>query len=71
MKLLFITLLGGTFLGLAPSQSTTAFICISPSAKKFHYNRPCSGLQKCKHEIRKTTVGEAKKLNYTICLFED
>jgi hypothetical protein len=53
------------------TQQTDAYICVSPNAKKYHFSRSCSGLQKCTHTIKKTTVAEAKKIGYTICLLED
>lgn len=69
MKTLLLILSAYT-LTLLPSQSTTAYICVSPTAKKYHYSKSCSGLQKCTHEIRKTTVDEAKKIGYTVCLIK-
>lgn len=69
MKTFLLAISVYTF-SLAPSQSTAVYICVSPTGKKYHYSKNCRGLQRCTHEIRKTTVDDAKKLNYTVCLLE-
>lgn len=69
MKTLLL-ILSAYCVSVVPSQSTTAYICVSPTAKKYHYSKNCSGLQRCTHEIRKTTVDDAKKIGYTVCLLE-
>ncbi|MBC9811153.1 hypothetical protein H9Y05_01580 [Crocinitomicaceae bacterium CZZ-1] len=70
MKTLLIVVASIGLFSITPSQSTTAYICNSPSAKKYHYSKTCRGLQKCTHEIKKTTVDSAKKSGYTVCLIE-
>lgn len=54
-------------LSLTPSQDTTTYICVSPTAERYHPLKTCYGLQRCTHVIKKTTVEEAKKLGYTRC----
>lgn len=58
-------------LSFTKSVQTTAYICVSPNAKKYHYSKNCRGLQKCTHTIKQTTVSEAKGLGYTVCLIEN
>jgi len=48
----------------------TVYVCVSPTAKKFHYSKSCPGLQKCTHEIKETTKVAAEKSGYTVCLKE-
>lgn len=52
------------------ASSTSVYICVSPNAKKYHFDKNCRGLQKCTHEIRKVTKEEAMKKSYTACLLE-
>ena len=56
--------------GFMSSKSTSVYICDSPNAKKYHFNKNCSGLQKCTHTIKAVTKEEATKLGYTVCLKE-
>jgi len=51
-------------------NSTSVYICLSPNAKKYHFDKNCKGLQKCTHEIRKVTKEEALRKKYTVCLLE-
>lgn len=64
------TLLFALLLSFTHSQNTTAYICVSKTAKKYHYTKNCNGLQKCTHTIQKTTVNNAKQLGYTVCLIK-
>lgn len=72
-----LTLLGCLLFGGLSSAPPVAggdsyvYICISKSASKYHFDRDCSGLQKCTHEIEKTTKGDAQYRGYTVCLLED
>lgn len=51
-------------------SANTVYVCVSPTAKKFHYNKSCPGLQKCTHEIKETTKVSAEKSGFTVCLKE-
>lgn len=58
---------------LALSSSTlqsNVYICVSPTAKKYHYSKTCRGLQKCTHTIKSVTLSEATKAGYESCLIE-
>lgn len=50
--------------------SSNVYVCISPHGKKYHFNRECSGLKKCTHEIRRVSKDEAIRMRYTVCLLE-
>ena len=39
---------------------TTVYICLSPGAKKYHYDRGCRGLNNCNHEIKAVSKGAAE-----------
>ncbi len=67
MKTIFALLIFAT---LVFSKSETVYICVSPTAKKYHYSQKCRGLQKCTHTIKSVTLSEASKLGYTACLIE-
>lgn len=70
LSLLACLLFGGP--GTTPARTDSyVYICISKSASKYHFDRYCSGLQKCTHDIEKTTKGDAQYRGYTICLLED
>lgn len=59
------------FVLLMFSDSSSVYICVSRSATKYHYDKDCRGLKNCKHEVKKTTLSEAKKAGYTLCGWED
>lgn len=52
------------------SKQERVYICVSKSAARYHYKEACSGLQRCTHTIRGTTISEAKRLGYTACRME-
>jgi hypothetical protein len=67
-----LLLLGSVILfSFTKSAQTSAYICVSPNAKKYHYSKTCRGIQKCTHTIKQVTVTEAKNLGYTVCLIEN
>lgn len=37
----------------------TVYLCDSPNAKAYHYDRYCDGLQSCTHEVVEATEDEA------------
>lgn len=53
-----------------PKTDDTVYVCISPTAKKYHFKKSCPGLQRCSHEIKPMTKAEATKSGYTVCLKE-
>jgi len=63
--MLFLMFVGGK------GTDTTAYICDSPNAKKYHLNTTCRGLNNCTYRIKKTTVAVAKRSGKTICRWED
>lgn len=52
------------------SSGETVYICKSPGAKKFHFNRNCRGLNRCKHTIEQTTRKAAEGLGLGVCGYE-
>lgn len=67
MKALLLSI----FLCLSANSAKNVYICVSPYAKKYHYNKLCRGLKNCTHTIKEVSLQEAKDLNYSICGFED
>lgn len=50
---------------------TTVYICLSPGAKKYHYNRNCRGLGNCTHEIEAVSKSDAEGRGLDLCGWED
>ncbi|MDB5257953.1 MAG: hypothetical protein JWM14_2648 [Chitinophagaceae bacterium] len=51
---------------------TTVYICLSPGAKKYHYDRDCRGLGNCTHEIKAVSKGSAEgEYGLELCGWED
>lgn len=50
--------------------SATVWICKSAGAKRYHLNKGCGGLKKCRHTIKKTTRKEAEAIGLTLCKHE-
>lgn len=46
------------------------WICKSAGAKKYHANRDCGGLKKCKHDVEKKTVKQAEAVGLGRCAFK-
>lgn len=59
------------FSTLTSFSSSDVYICVSPGAKKYHYNENCRGLSNCKHEIRKVSKSEALDKGLGLCGWED
>jgi len=57
-----------------PSQNKVedkqVYICTGSSALRYHFNRSCPGLGKCKHTIIVTTLITAQKRGRTMCGWE-
>jgi hypothetical protein len=70
MKTLFIAASAMICFGFMPSEKASVYICASPKAKKYHFSKNCSGLQRCTHTIKSVTKNEAVKLGYTACGLE-
>ena len=49
------------------SAETYVYICTGKYAYSYHSTNTCSGLNKCKAEIRKVTVGYAKQIGRKPC----
>lgn len=58
------------FGGQYTNQSSSVYICVSPTAKKYHFSKNCRGIQKCTHEIKEVTKSDAINKGYTVCLIE-
>lgn len=52
----------------AKTQTSSVYICISPTAHRYH-SHMCQGLRNCTHEIREVTIQKAVELGYTACGF--
>lgn len=50
---------------------TTVYICLSPGAKKYHYDRGCRGLNNCTHEINSVSKAAAEDKGLGLCGWED
>lgn len=48
-------------------DEATVYICVSKTAKRYHCDRDCRGLNNCTHEIKIVTVKEAEKRGLTRC----
>jgi len=55
---------------VAPVKDKQVFICTSNSALRYHLDRSCPGLAKCKHTIIATTLITAQKRGRTMCGWE-
>lgn len=53
------------------SEGNKVYYCDSPNGKRYHQNKQCSGLQKCTHVIRETTLSDASRMGLTQCKLED
>ncbi|SDK40465.1 hypothetical protein SAMN04487898_10890 [Pedobacter sp. ok626] len=70
---LLITIIGGVGLSMRNAnieKNTTAYICTSKLAKKYHLSNKCHGLNNCKSEIISTTIASAKEREKTLCEIE-
>lgn len=50
--------------------ANTVWICKSAGAKRYHLNKGCGGLKKCRHTIKKKTRKEAEAIGLTLCKHE-
>ncbi len=48
-------------------EESTVYICVSKTAKRYHCDRDCRGLNNCTHEVKIVTVKEAEKRGLTPC----
>ena len=51
--------------GKNKAAESKVWICTGKSAYAYHCDRNCSGLNKCRSEIKKVTLAQAKKLGRT------
>ena len=49
------------------NQEQYVFICTGRTAYSYHNNSNCSGLNKCKAQIKKVTLNYAKSLRRSPC----
>ena len=43
-------------------KETNVYICDSPNAIVYHQSKTCSGLQRCKHEVKIVTLADAQNI---------
>lgn len=43
----------------------TVYVCVSPTARRYHSNPDCSGLSNCAHHVEEMTVAEAEEMGKT------
>lgn len=54
----------------ASKDTKTVFICTGGSALRYHLDKSCPGLNKCKHTIITTTLLTAQKRGRSMCGWE-
>lgn len=64
------TLLGSAALTMSWADKDV-YICKGPKSKRYHLVKDCKGLKNCSTDIYKVTFSEAKKLDRTLCGWED
>lgn len=45
----------------------TVYVCVSPTARRYHSDPDCSGLSNCTHHVEEMTVAEAEEMGKTPC----
>lgn len=50
-------------------QTTTIYICNSPTAETYHNNPECMGLSRCRYEVVEVTQEEVEELGRRPCKF--
>ena len=65
-----LSLLIFIFAHITCKETTTVYICNSPSAKKYHNISNCRGLSNCSYKILKVDIEKAKKDGKTLCGWE-
>lgn len=45
----------------------TVYVCVSPTARRYHLDPDCSGLSSCAHHVEEMTVAEAEEMGKTPC----
>lgn len=45
----------------------TVYVCVSPTARRYHSDPDCSGLSNCTHHVEEMTVVEAEEMGKTPC----
>ncbi len=79
VKISLVLIFGAMVDGPLRSQSlfawsegqNTVYVCMSKGATRYHLNKECHGLKRCKHKIESTTVKKAVGKGLTLCKFED
>lgn len=69
-KLLLMYVVTAT-LSLGSSKQPDVYVCKSDTGSRYHLNKDCHGLKRCKHQIEKMSINKAKKIGRTICGYED
>lgn len=71
MKTILFSTLFYLLSAVQSAPQSNVYICDSPTAKKYHIKKDCSGLNRCTHVIKQVSKTDAVKSGYTICLLED
>lgn len=55
----------------ADTPARKVWICQSPGAKRYHYDKDCRGLRRCTHTVNETTKDYAERVGLTVCKYEN
>ena len=70
-KLLLIAITLSTLMAFQTNKNKEIFICKTVKSKRYHLDKNCKGLKKCKSKITKTTIKKAEKVGMILCKWED
>lgn len=56
--------------GKTEDGSSEVWVCKSAGSRKYHANRNCGGLGRCKHKIEVMTLADAEAVGLTRCSYK-
>lgn len=56
--------------GKTKDASSEVWVCKSAGSRKYHANRNCGGLGRCKHKIEKMPLADAEAVGLTRCSYK-
>jgi hypothetical protein len=72
MRIIAIGIICFLILSFKGEREDKVFVCISPDAPVYHFDKYCRGLARCSHQIIITSRTEAiNKYNRRLCGYED
>jgi hypothetical protein len=72
MKFAFFGIILFILFSFKREQGTNVYVCVSPEAPAYHFNKNCHGLSRCNHQIIIVSKDEAiSKYKRRLCGFED